>query len=104
MADRSTHKRVRTGSFLIVDSFLRGRFGEDRDSEGSPTVLLRLCNFKVFGNPDLSQLLWRLHSTTNPNRTACTTASLRLWTPSLPRRALTWNLTVWSLMPRRWAM
>src|SRR5436853_4968551 len=44
------------------------------------------------------------HSTTNPNRTACTIASLRLWTPSLPRMALTWNLAVCSLMPRRWAM
>jgi hypothetical protein len=37
-------------------------------------------------------------------RVARVTASVRLWAPSLLSRALTWNLTVCSLIPRRAAM
>src|SRR5690606_32722324 len=39
-----------------------------------------------------------------PSRVARTTASVRLCAPSLPRIALTWYLTVCSVMPSAWAM
>src|SRR5205807_1179179 len=64
----------------------------EEDDAGEPPGAARRCDGRF------------AHTAISPRRAASTTASVRVTAPSFPRIPLTWNLTVWSVTPRREAI